>query len=212
MHVTGGDSDAGFAPSFIEKPKIIPNESGTLITMKCKCKAKPKPNVTWFRESVAVKESSKVKIKIIELEEEKYELSLEIKVHFNFHLVIRANILITVTEKYLHLIFSLFYNVLSLFALQYTILALFRNTMVILCITNLLQHIRIHNNTRFRSSSNKISRFLVKILPVIKCNFRSETLLSFSRGFAKFYLRCVIWLLEPAIFHLHICFASSFFK
>lgn len=79
--VTGGDSDAGFAPSFIEKPKIIPNESGTLITMKCKCKAKPKPSVTWFRESVAVKESSKVKIKIVDLEEDKYELSLEIKVH-----------------------------------------------------------------------------------------------------------------------------------
>lgn len=81
MRVTGGESDAGFAPSFIEKPKIIPNESGTLITMKCKCKAKPKPTVTWYRESVVVKESSKVTIRILELEEDKFELSLEIKVH-----------------------------------------------------------------------------------------------------------------------------------
>jgi hypothetical protein len=75
----GGDNAAGFAPSFIEKPKIIPNESGTLITMKCKCKAKPKPDVTWFRGTTVVKESSKIKIKVLDVEEDIYELSLEIK-------------------------------------------------------------------------------------------------------------------------------------
>lgn len=79
MKFVGGDA-AGFAPSFIEKPKIIPNESGTLITMKCKCKAKPKPDVTWFRGTTAVKESSKIKINIVDKEEDVYELSLEIKV------------------------------------------------------------------------------------------------------------------------------------
>lgn len=77
---TGGDNAAGFAPSFIEKPKIIPNESGTLITMKCKCKAKPKPEVTWFRGTTIVKESSKISINIISVDEDIYELSLEIKV------------------------------------------------------------------------------------------------------------------------------------
>ena len=77
---TGGDDSAGFAPSFIEKPKIIPNESGTLITMKCKCKAKPKPTVTWFRGTTVVKESSKIRLNVLDLEEDVYELTLEIKV------------------------------------------------------------------------------------------------------------------------------------
>lgn len=77
----GGDDAAGFPPSFIEKPKIIPNESGTLITMKCKCKAKPKPDVTWFRGTTIVKESSKVTMKVVDVEETVYELTLEIKVY-----------------------------------------------------------------------------------------------------------------------------------
>lgn len=74
------EESAGFAPSFIEKPRIIPNESGTLITMKCKCKAKPKPEVTWFRGANVVKESSKISIKTKTVEEDVYELILEIKV------------------------------------------------------------------------------------------------------------------------------------
>ncbi|VEN57316.1 unnamed protein product [Callosobruchus maculatus] len=79
LNFDSGDDAAGFAPSFIEKPKIIPNESGTLITMKCKCKAKPKPDVSWFRGTTIVKESSKIKLRIVDIEEDKYELSLEIK-------------------------------------------------------------------------------------------------------------------------------------
>lgn len=78
--VKGADDGAGFAPSFIEKPRIIPNESGTLITMKCKCKAKPKPEVTWFRGATVVKESSKITIRSSGVEEDVYELTLEIKV------------------------------------------------------------------------------------------------------------------------------------
>lgn len=77
---SGGDNADGFAPSFIEKPKIIPNESGTLITMKCKCKAKPKPDVTWFRGTTVVKESGKIKLNVVDKEEDVYELTLEIKV------------------------------------------------------------------------------------------------------------------------------------
>lgn len=78
----GGDeenSDA-IAPTFIEKPKIVPNESGTLITMKCKCRAKPAPVVTWFKESTQVTESSRFKMKCTAIESDVYELVLEIKV------------------------------------------------------------------------------------------------------------------------------------
>ncbi|KAJ8886788.1 hypothetical protein PR048_013000 [Dryococelus australis] len=78
LNFQGGD-EAGFAPSFVEKPRIIPNETGTLITMRCKCKAKPKPTVTWYRGTTVVKESSKIKMKIKEKEEDAYELTLEIK-------------------------------------------------------------------------------------------------------------------------------------
>ncbi|XP_011700586.1 PREDICTED: muscle M-line assembly protein unc-89-like isoform X1 [Wasmannia auropunctata] len=73
------EEGAGCAPSFIEKPRIIPNETGTLITMKCKCKANPKPEVTWFRGTNVVKESSKIAIKTKTVEEDIYELIMEIK-------------------------------------------------------------------------------------------------------------------------------------
>ncbi|RZF42380.1 hypothetical protein LSTR_LSTR004188 [Laodelphax striatellus] len=73
-----GGADEGFAPSFIEKPKIIPNETGTLITMRCKCTAKPKPIVTWFKGTKAVQESAKIKMKMNEAEDI-YEILLEIK-------------------------------------------------------------------------------------------------------------------------------------
>lgn len=76
----GPEDPAGFAPSFIEKPRIIPNETGTLITMKCKCRAKPKPEISWFRGTTLVKESSKISIKSKDVEEDVYELTLEIKV------------------------------------------------------------------------------------------------------------------------------------
>lgn len=82
MQILGGDNGTGFAPSFVEKPKIIPNESGTLITMKCKCKANPKPVVTWYRGTTVVKESSKIKMIVVNKEEDIYEMSLEIKVLF----------------------------------------------------------------------------------------------------------------------------------
>lgn len=76
----GGEDPNGFAPSFVEKPRIIPNEAGTLITMLCRCKSKPAPVVTWFREKDVVKETSKIKIKSSSTEEDIYELVLEIKV------------------------------------------------------------------------------------------------------------------------------------
>merc|ERR1712071_688717 len=62
-----------------EKPKIIPNETGTLITMKCKCQAKPAPVVTWFKDQTQVKESSRIKMKCTPLDNDFYELVLELK-------------------------------------------------------------------------------------------------------------------------------------
>jgi hypothetical protein len=88
--ISGGDDAAGFAPSFVEKPRIIPNDTGTLITMRCKCKAKPKPAVTWYRGTTVVKESSKITMRIIDKEEDTYELLLEIKVRF--HLAVDSNL------------------------------------------------------------------------------------------------------------------------
>ena len=82
----GGDEEPsdGIAPTFIEKPKIIPNETGTLITMKCKCRAKPAPVVTWFKDVTQVQESSRFKFKCTALENDTYELVLDVKVSHNF--------------------------------------------------------------------------------------------------------------------------------
>ena len=79
--VVGGEEEAdGGAPTFIEKPKIIPNETGTLITMKCKCRAKPAPVVTWYKDTTQVKESARIKFKTVPMENDTYELVMEIKV------------------------------------------------------------------------------------------------------------------------------------
>jgi hypothetical protein len=90
LRVTGGDDAAGFAPSFVEKPKIIPNADGSLITMKCKCRAKPKPSVAWFKGTTTVTETSKIKIVCVDLGEDIYELSMEITVR-NLHFDLSAS-------------------------------------------------------------------------------------------------------------------------
>lgn len=62
----------------------MPNDSGTLITMKCRCKAKPAPTVTWYRGADIVKDSARFVIRSqpsqVDGEEDIYELTLEIKV------------------------------------------------------------------------------------------------------------------------------------
>ncbi|XP_024086206.1 muscle M-line assembly protein unc-89-like [Cimex lectularius] len=78
LNFQGGDDGAGFAPSFTEKPRIIPNDSGTLITMKCTCTAKPRPEVTWLKGTKVVQENSRVSMKVEE-REDTYILMLEIK-------------------------------------------------------------------------------------------------------------------------------------
>uniref|UniRef100_A0AAG5CTD6 Twitchin n=1 Tax=Anopheles atroparvus TaxID=41427 RepID=A0AAG5CTD6_ANOAO len=73
------ENERGFAPSFVEKPKIIPNKLGTLITMKCRCRSKPKPTVKWMRKKQEVTSSSKVALEVKTVDEDTYELTLNIK-------------------------------------------------------------------------------------------------------------------------------------
>jgi len=78
-HFKGGE-EGGIAPTFIEKPKITPNATGTIITMRCRCRANPKPEVTWYRGTTKVSVSSRIKMKIVDVEEDVYDLFLEIQV------------------------------------------------------------------------------------------------------------------------------------
>jgi len=78
LNFQGGDTGSGMAPSFIEKPRIIPNESGTLITLRCICTANPKPEVTWFKGTKIVTESSKISMKVSG-QENTYEVLLLIQ-------------------------------------------------------------------------------------------------------------------------------------
>ncbi len=82
MELGGDEEPEGNAPTFTEKPKITPNATGTLITMRCVCRAKPAPVVTWYKEATQIKESSRIRIKSTPLDNDTYELVLEIKVRF----------------------------------------------------------------------------------------------------------------------------------
>jgi hypothetical protein len=80
----GGDEEQkppdGYAPTFIEKPRIVPNATGTLITMQCKVKAKPKPEFVWYKGKSRVTESSRVVIRTVEVDAETFEYYLDVKV------------------------------------------------------------------------------------------------------------------------------------
>uniref|UniRef100_A0ABD2XAR8 Ig-like domain-containing protein n=1 Tax=Trichogramma kaykai TaxID=54128 RepID=A0ABD2XAR8_9HYME len=70
---------AGFAPTFVGKPQIVPNATGTLISLKVKIRAKPKPDITWFRGKDAIKESAKVSFSCVSEQEDIYEVRLDLK-------------------------------------------------------------------------------------------------------------------------------------
>ena len=72
----------GIPPTFTEKPKIIPNESGTLVTMKFRVRAKPKAEMQWYKGNQKIHEDSKFKSKYIELGNDEYEVLLEILVNY----------------------------------------------------------------------------------------------------------------------------------
>ncbi|XP_055331451.1 twitchin-like isoform X3 [Paramacrobiotus metropolitanus] len=48
-----------FAPTFVGKPKIIPDPSGTKVTMEVKVRAEPEPKYKWKRDETAVTRSSR---------------------------------------------------------------------------------------------------------------------------------------------------------
>merc|ERR1712013_830162 len=68
----------GFPPTFTEKPRIVPNETGTLVTMKFKVRSKPKAEMQWFKGSQKIKEGSKFAVKYNALGNDEYEIMLEI--------------------------------------------------------------------------------------------------------------------------------------
>merc|ERR1712020_584465 len=68
----------GIPPTFTEKPRIIPNEMGTLVTMKFRVRAKPKAEMQWYKGNQKIHEDSKFKSKYIELGNDEYEVLLEI--------------------------------------------------------------------------------------------------------------------------------------
>merc|ERR1712223_2188402 len=71
-------ADGGFPPTFTEKPRIVPNESGTLVTMKFKVRAKPKAEMQWFKGTQKIKEGPKFAVKYNTLANDEYEIMLEI--------------------------------------------------------------------------------------------------------------------------------------
>lgn len=90
--ISGGDTGSGLAPSFIEKPRIIPNESGTLITLRCNCTANPKPEVTWFKGTKIVTETSKISMKVTG-QENSYEILLLIQVIYQYIYIYAVDII-----------------------------------------------------------------------------------------------------------------------
>merc|ERR1711971_1409485 len=71
---------SGIPPTFTEKPKIVPNEKGTLVTLKFRIKADPKPEIQWFKGMDKIQDSAKFSQKFTTLKEtNEYEIALEIQ-------------------------------------------------------------------------------------------------------------------------------------
>lgn len=70
---------SGFAPTFVDKPRIESSADGKKVIMYCKVKADPKPSVTWTKESITIKESSRISISIVQ-EKDTYAFKLELLV------------------------------------------------------------------------------------------------------------------------------------
>ena len=68
---------AGFAPTFVDKPKIDSSADGKKVTMWCSVKADPRPSVEWTREGVVVKESSRLSITVVQ-QKDVYAIKLEL--------------------------------------------------------------------------------------------------------------------------------------
>ena len=78
----GAEPIDGFPPTFTEKPKIVPNESGTLVTMRFRVRSKPKAEMQWYKGNQKIQEGQKFKTKYVDLGKDEYEVVLEISVSF----------------------------------------------------------------------------------------------------------------------------------
>ena len=57
----------------------MPNEKGTLVTLKFRIKADPKPEIQWFKGSDKIQNSAKFQQKYTTLSNNEYEIALEIQ-------------------------------------------------------------------------------------------------------------------------------------
>ena len=70
----------GVPPTFIEKPKIVPNDKGTLVTLMFRIKGDPKPEIQWFKGMDKIQNSAKFSQKYTTLTNaNEYEVALEIQ-------------------------------------------------------------------------------------------------------------------------------------
>ncbi|XP_074598807.1 projectin protein bent isoform X2 [Brevipalpus obovatus] len=81
LNIEGGDLlKAGEPPSFVDKPRIIPENNGKLIIMECRVRSKPKPDITWYNDGKIVRESSsRIKMSMIEEKTDIYLIRLELR-------------------------------------------------------------------------------------------------------------------------------------
>lgn len=78
LNIEGEKAPEGEAPTFVEKPKIIPEDDGRRVIMECKVRAKPKPNIIWYREGVVIKESKR-SVMTVKEQKDIYTIRLELK-------------------------------------------------------------------------------------------------------------------------------------
>ncbi|KAG1672460.1 Disorganized muscle protein 1 [Nymphon striatum] len=78
LNIEGEKKADGEAPSFMEKPRIIPEDGGKRIIMECKVKAKPKPTIIWYHGSTAVKETNRINM-VVKEAKDVYVIRLELK-------------------------------------------------------------------------------------------------------------------------------------
>ena len=79
LNIEADPEPEGFAPTFIEKPRIESSADGKKVSMYCRVKADPKPSVVWTRDGVVVRETSRISTTIIQ-ERDTYAIKLELLV------------------------------------------------------------------------------------------------------------------------------------
>jgi len=72
---------AGYAPEFIEKPKIVSKDGGKVLGIKIHVKSKTEPKVTWFKDDKSLQSNDRISpsMKKVEDKADEYVCVLEIK-------------------------------------------------------------------------------------------------------------------------------------